>query len=91
MIRQTLCVASDCCPSEKVDSEVIDRLLAEIDEVIDGHGDGAVAVSRGLLEGVNDTHVLPFDHLSVVRDGKSGPSLRVQQMILIRLLSAGGA
>jgi pimeloyl-ACP methyl ester carboxylesterase len=91
MIRKTLCVASDCCPSEKVDPEAIDRILSKMDEVIDGRGDGAVAVSRGRLEGVTDTHVLPFDHLSVVRDEQSATSRRVQQMIVIRLLSAGGA
>lgn len=43
----------------------LDRVLADGDELIHGKGDGVVAVKRGRLEGVADTVVLDFDHLSL--------------------------
>ena len=47
----------------------LDRYLADLDEVVEGKGDGAVAVKRGRLEGVSDIEVLDFDHLDF-----SGPA-----------------
>jgi len=40
----------------------LDELLEDLDELVDGVGDGAVAVERGRLEGVDDTIVLGFNH-----------------------------
>ena len=36
--------------------------LADMDEVVDGLGDGAVSIKRGKLAGVDDVVVLPFLH-----------------------------
>lgn len=61
----------------------LDRLLADLDEIVRGAGDGVVAVKRGKLKGVADTVILPFAHLTVMGpDG--GP--RVQSEVLKRLL-----
>jgi hypothetical protein len=43
----------------------LDELLEDIDELVDGLGDGAVAVERGRLEGVDDTVVLSFRHATI--------------------------
>jgi hypothetical protein len=43
----------------------LDELLVYLDELIDGVGDGAVAVERGRLEGVDDTIVLGFNHSAI--------------------------
>jgi hypothetical protein len=40
----------------------VDEVLADLDEVKRGKGDGAVSVGRGRLEGVDDVVVLPFRH-----------------------------
>ena len=45
----------------------LDAMLADMDEVLSGKGDGVVAVKRGRLDGVEDTVVLPFGHLSIIR------------------------
>ena len=60
--------------------------LADMDEVVDGRGDGAVAVKRGRLEGVRDTHVLKFSHVGVLyRPGNDDALNKLHQMILARL------
>lgn len=43
----------------------LDPMLADLFEVVDGQGDGAVAVKRGKLEGVDDVVLLPFGHTDV--------------------------
>lgn len=40
--------------------------LEDLDEVVQGKGDGAVAIKRGRLEGVDDTITLPFDHATAL-------------------------
>ncbi len=44
----------------------VEGLLADIEEIERGRGDGAVAIKRGRLDGVADTVVLPFNHLSML-------------------------
>lgn len=88
-LRQTISKASDMTPGWQADAEEIERIVAKLDEVVHGRGDGAVAISRGRLEGVHDTHVLPFSHLSVVREDNDQVTRQVHQMILTRLLSEG--
>jgi hypothetical protein len=41
------------------------ELLVDLDEFVDGLGDGAVTVERGRLEGVDDTIVLSPSHGSI--------------------------
>ena len=42
--------------------------LEDLDEIVDGKGDGAVSLARGRLEGVEDTLVLRFSHIGTGPD-----------------------
>jgi len=66
-------------------ADQIHQLLGEMDELIDGKGDGIVAVKRGKLSGVEDVVVLPFGHLSVTGKADSDVIRQVQQEVLERL------
>ncbi|HEX6812035.1 MAG TPA: alpha/beta fold hydrolase [Planctomycetota bacterium] len=44
----------------------LERWLDDLDELVDGKGDGAVSVARGRLEGVEPV-LVPLDHLGLVR------------------------
>jgi pimeloyl-ACP methyl ester carboxylesterase len=60
--------------------------LADMDEVVDGKGDGAVAVERGRLKGVSDVVLLKFNHVSVLRAPSEGDDVqKLHQMVLARL------
>lgn len=59
--------------------------LADMEELLDGAGDGAVAVKRGRLEGVDDTVLLPFSHLAVTRKLDSETTRELLEAILTRL------
>ncbi|NQU22962.1 MAG: alpha/beta hydrolase [Candidatus Nealsonbacteria bacterium] len=63
----------------------VDTLLADLDETIGGKGDGVVSVARGRLDGVDDTVVLRFSHLSVLRTPADGDEREVHRGILQRL------
>ena len=65
--------------------EKCDEVLADLDEIIDGRGDGVVAVQRGRLDGVEDTVVLPFSHMSVAGSAKNDSIRTVQSQILARI------
>ena len=65
--------------------EPIDRLVADMDEIIDGKGDGAVAVKRGRLDGVADIVLLPFDHMSCTGKPEDAAVRRLQKEVLDRL------
>ena len=58
---------------------------AEFDEVVEGRGDGVVAISRGRLQGVTDTVVLPYRHLFITARDDSAASHEVAQFVLSRL------
>jgi pimeloyl-ACP methyl ester carboxylesterase len=59
--------------------------LSDMEELRDGAGDGAVAVKRGRLEGVDDTVLLPFTHLAVTRKLESESSRDLLEAIITRL------
>jgi len=63
----------------------VDAYLADLDEVIRGKGDGAVAVARGRLAGVADTVILDFDHLAMADDPSQPGSVELMRQILARL------
>ncbi|MCA9267394.1 MAG: hypothetical protein KDA41_02940 [Planctomycetales bacterium] len=63
----------------------IDAAVADLDEVVGGYGDGAVAVKRGRLAGVSDTVVLEFDHLSVLHHTDDPAVQQVYAEVLKRL------
>jgi len=60
-------------------------LLEDLDELVDGLGDGAVAVERGRLQGVDDTIVLDFSHGLITSELTDASSNTLVAEILIRL------
>ncbi len=63
----------------------LDGYLADLDEVVEGKGDGAVAVKRGRLQGVSDTEELEFDHLDFSGPQDSSGAERIREAVLKRL------
>jgi pimeloyl-ACP methyl ester carboxylesterase len=64
--------------------------LSEMEELLEGMGDGAVAVRRGRLEGVDDTVLLPFSHLAVTRKLETESTRDLLAAILARLRTRDG-
>ena len=63
-------------------------VLDDIDELVDGKGDGVVAIKRGRLDGVSDTLVMPFGHVAVTRaprDESDDSIFAVHEAVLVRL------
>lgn len=66
--------------------EPLGQLVGQLDELVHGRGDGAVAIVRGKLEGVQDVHIFHFSHVGVLRTEWGSPEVqRAQQLILDRL------
>ncbi|MCA9239233.1 MAG: alpha/beta hydrolase [Planctomycetales bacterium] len=86
--RKSLSHAAWFCSMTEHD---VEGCLAQVDEVFSGRGDGAVALSRARLEGVTDTVVLPFGHMTVVNDAEDQASREVQEIILNRVQVADEA
>jgi len=63
----------------------VDAWLADLDEVIDGRGDGVVALKRGRLAGVKDTVVRRFGHLSFNEAPMTGEAELVLVDVMRRL------
>jgi hypothetical protein len=63
----------------------LDAMLADMDELIDGKGDGVVALKRGQLAGVDDVVILPFGHLSCTGKPDREEVKQVQAELLARL------
>jgi len=59
--------------------------LTNLDEVVTGKGDNAVAVTRGRLTGVPDTATFPFRHSVAWDDLKDPGSAAVRKAVLDRL------
>jgi pimeloyl-ACP methyl ester carboxylesterase len=57
----------------------------DLDEVLVDAGDGAVAVKRATLEGVEDTVLLEFSHLTITRASESDNGRALLEAILTRL------
>ena len=49
----------------------LDGMIEDLDELVQGHGDGVVSLRSGKLEGVDDVVILPFSHTSVLERPKS--------------------
>jgi pimeloyl-ACP methyl ester carboxylesterase len=84
-IRDSVCDSLAKVPGGCDSAETLDALLADIDELVEGKGDGVVAVKRGRLDGVADTLVMPFGHLAVTGEPKSEVLREVQRVVLERL------
>ncbi len=59
--------------------------VADLDELVAGQGDGAVAVKRGRLPGVSDTVILKFPHESVLGSATDRPRRELYDAVLQRL------
>jgi hypothetical protein len=86
-IRESVCDGLAEMPGGDRCAERLDAILSDIDELVEGKGDGVVAVKRGRLDGVSDTVILPFGHLSVAGEAKSEVAQTVQRAILARVQS----
>jgi pimeloyl-ACP methyl ester carboxylesterase len=85
-IRETVCEKLAKVPGADGSAERLAAILNDIDELVEGKGDGIVAVKRGRLDGVSDTLVLPFGHMSVTGEPRDDEVLRqVQQEVLARI------
>ena len=65
-------------------------LMDELDELVTTKGDGVVSLRRGHLEGVADTCVLDFDHLSIIRNPDARSSRVAYAEIMARLTGGVG-
>ena|GEM_PF-2442697 len=62
------------------------QVISQLDELVHGRGDGAVAIRRGRLEGVQDVHIFHFSHLGILcSEWESPEGRRAQELILDRL------
>jgi hypothetical protein len=84
-IRENVCDSLKKMPAIDGRAERLDALLADIDELVDGKGDGVVAIKRGRLEGVDDTLVLPFGHMAVGGPSHDPELAAVYQAVMKRL------
>ncbi len=66
-LRQGLATAESKSRVVALFARRVDETLADLDEVVRGTGDGAVALKRGRLDGVEDVVILDFTHLSVLQ------------------------
>lgn len=83
-LRTAVSATSGRIPGLRRVSNRLHGMLEDMEELVDGKGDGVVAVKRGRLEGVDDIAVLPFNHITcTAADTEDG--LAVQQAVLARL------
>jgi pimeloyl-ACP methyl ester carboxylesterase len=72
-------------PGAKSSAGRLQGWLSDIDELVEGKGDGVVAVERGRLSGVRDTLVLSFGHLAVTGEPSTDVVREVQAAVIERL------
>jgi pimeloyl-ACP methyl ester carboxylesterase len=73
------------CPGFATCTGKLEDLLSDMEEIVDGKGDGVVAIKRGRLEGVDDVVILPFGHLNCTGDPDCEAVRQVQQELMARL------
>ena len=84
-LREGLRTAKDNSDIAGIFTPRFDKMLADLDEVIGGKGDGVVAVKRGRLEGVEDTVLADFTHLGVLQTPTTFADDEVYQGVVARL------
>jgi pimeloyl-ACP methyl ester carboxylesterase len=84
-MREQICDCVAKLPGGKRRSQEVEKLLADLDEMVKGKGDGVVAVKRGRLDGVADTLILPFGHSSVTGEPRSDVLREVQHVVVARV------
>ncbi len=85
-IRQSVCERLAKVPGADGSADRLKAILDDIDELVEGKGDGIVAVKRGRLDGVADTLVMPFGHMSVTGEPDNKVLREVQMAVLQRVL-----
>jgi pimeloyl-ACP methyl ester carboxylesterase len=84
-IRDSFCKRLAKMPGANGSAERLAEILDDIDEIVEGKGDGIVAVKRGRLDGVADTILLPFGHIAVTGEPQSDALRQVQEIVLKRV------
>jgi pimeloyl-ACP methyl ester carboxylesterase len=84
-IRDSICDQLSKLPGADGSAERLHAILSDIDELVEGKGDGVVAVKRGRLDGVSDTVVMPFGHLAVTGEPSNDALREVQRAVIARL------
>jgi pimeloyl-ACP methyl ester carboxylesterase len=84
-IRESVCDSLAKVPGGNRSAKELEALLADVDELVEGKGDGVVAVKRGRLDGVTDTLVMPFGHIAVTGEPTSDLLREVQHVVLERV------
>jgi pimeloyl-ACP methyl ester carboxylesterase len=84
-VRTSIVERFEQVPGTRSSAVRLNRLLANVDELVEGRGDGVVSVERGRLAGVADTLVLPFGHLAVTGEPSTAVVQEVQAAVLERL------
>jgi hypothetical protein len=84
-IRESFCRNLARVPGADGGAKRLREILNDIDEIVEGKGDGIVAVKRGRLDGVADTVVLPFGHVAVTGEPDDETLQKVQQVVLSRV------
>jgi hypothetical protein len=84
-IRDSFCKHLAKVPGADGSAARLAEILDDIDEIVEGKGDGIVAVKRGRLDGVADTIVMPFGHMAVAGEPRSETLRQVQQTVLERV------
>jgi pimeloyl-ACP methyl ester carboxylesterase len=73
------------CPGFRDCTGRVDSLLADMEELVEGKGDGVVALKRGRLDGVDDVVILPFGHLNCTGVCDCEAVEKLQSELLARL------
>lgn len=84
-VRSKIRKTGNYCSWARFFGSKLDPAIADLDEVVGGYGDGAVAVKRGRLDGVQDTVVMDFGHISVLHAQKDPEVQKVYAEVLERL------
>ena len=80
-LRQGLATAESKSRVVALFARRVDETLADLDEVVRGVGDGAVALKRGRLDGVEDVMILDFTHLSVLQGTRIATDPAFQEVL----------
>jgi pimeloyl-ACP methyl ester carboxylesterase len=84
-IRDAFCDSLAKVPGADSRAGRLASILDDVDELVEGKGDGIVAVKRGRLQGVADTVVMPFGHMAVTGEPRSEMLREFQQAVLNRV------
>ncbi len=85
MLRQKLSAAGEKSRWVRFFGSRLQTRLEDMDEVVEGKGDGVVSVERGRLEGVDDVVQIEVGHVGMLGSSESRAARSVQAEVLARL------